>query len=43
MEPLHVAHLEVLLGFRRRIWTLATIAAVFATPAIYIGLAYFRE
>ena len=38
-----IEDVEALLGFRRRIWTLATIAAVFATPAIYIGLAYFRE
>ena len=34
---------ETLLGFRRRIWTLATIAAIFATPALYIGLVYFRQ
>jgi hypothetical protein len=32
-----------LLGFRRRIWTLAAVAAVFATPALYLGLIYFRE
>ena len=38
-----IEDVEVLLGFRRRIWTLATIAAVFATPALYIGLVYFRE
>jgi hypothetical protein len=31
-----------LLRFRRRIWTLASIAAVFATPALYLGLVYFR-
>ena len=30
-------------GCRRRIWTLAAIAAVFATPALYLGLVYFRE
>lgn len=33
----------VLQGFRRRIWTLAAVAAVFATPALYLGLVYFRE
>ena len=38
-----IEDVDVLLGFRRRIWTLATIAAVFATPALSIGLAYFRE
>lgn len=32
-----------LLGFRRRIWTLAGVAAVFATPALYLGLIYFRR
>jgi hypothetical protein len=34
---------DVLLGFRRRIWSLAAVAAVFATPALYLGLIYFRE
>jgi len=34
---------NVLLGFRRRIWSLAAVAAVFATPALYLGLVYFRE
>ena len=38
-----VEDVSVLLGFRRRIWTLAAVAAVFATPALYIGLVYFRE
>ena len=33
---------ETLLGFRRRIWTLAAVATVFATPALFLGLAYFR-
>ena len=32
-----------LLGYRRRIWTLAALAAVSATPALYLGLVYFRE
>jgi len=31
-----------LLGFRRRIWTLAAVATAFATPALYLGLVYFR-
>jgi hypothetical protein len=34
---------NVLLGFRRRIWTLAAVAAAFATPALYLGLTYFRR
>jgi hypothetical protein len=31
---------NVLLGFRRRIWSLAAGGAVFATPALYLGLVY---
>jgi hypothetical protein len=38
-----IEDVEILLGFRRRIWTLAAVAAVFATPALYLGLVYFRE
>ena len=38
-----IEDVNVLLGFRRRIWTLAAVAAVFATPALYLGLGYFRE
>jgi len=38
-----IEDVNVLLGFRRRIWIPAAIAAVFATPALYIGLVYFRE
>jgi hypothetical protein len=34
---------NVLLGFRRRIWSLAAVAAVFAAPALYLGLVYFRD
>ena len=34
---------DTLLGFRRRIWSRAAVAAVFATPALYLGLIYFRE
>jgi hypothetical protein len=38
-----IEDVDVLLRFRWRIWTLAAIAAAFATPALYIGLVYFRE
>jgi hypothetical protein len=38
-----IEDVNVLLGFRRRIWTLAAVAAAFATPALYLGLVYFRE
>jgi hypothetical protein len=34
---------DVLLRLRRRIWTLAALAALFATPALYLGLVYFRQ
>jgi hypothetical protein len=37
-----VEDVNALLGFRRRIWTLAAVAGVFATPALYLGLVYFR-
>ena len=37
-----IEDVNVLLGFRRRIWALAAVAAVFATPALYLGLVYFR-
>ena len=37
-----IEDVNALLGFRRRIWTLAAVAAVFATPALYLGLVYFR-
>ena len=33
---------NTLLRWRRRIWILAAIAAAFATPALYLGLVYFR-
>ena len=39
----HIEDVNRLLGFRRRIWTLAAVAAVFAAPALYLGLVYFRE
>lgn len=38
-----VEDVTLLCGFRRRIWTLAAVAAVFALPALYLGLVYFRE
>jgi hypothetical protein len=34
---------DTLLRFRRRIWSLAAVGAVFAAPALYLGLAYFRR
>ena len=37
-----IEDVNVLLGFRRRIWTLAAVAAIFATPALYLGFVYFR-
>ena len=42
-ERRKIKDVNALLGFRRRIWTLAAVAAVFATPALYLGLVYFRE
>jgi hypothetical protein len=39
----HIEDMNLLLGFRRRIWTLAAVAAIFATPALYLGFVYFRE
>jgi len=37
-----IEDVNALLGFRRRIWSLAAVAAIFATPALYLGLVYFR-
>ena len=37
-----IEDVNVLLAFRRRIWTLAAVAAVFAPTALYLGLVYFR-
>jgi hypothetical protein len=34
---------NVLMGFRRRIWSLAAVGVVFAIPALYLGLVYFRK
>jgi hypothetical protein len=38
-----VKDVNLLLGFRRRIWSLAALGVVFAAPALYIGLVYFRK
>lgn len=38
-----ITDVHALLAFRRRIWTLAAVAAIFAAPALYLGLVYFRE
>lgn len=38
-----VEDVGALLGFRRRIWTLAAVGVIFATPALYLGLVYFRR
>jgi len=37
-----IEDVNALLGWRRRIWTLAAVAAAFAAPAMYLGLVYFR-
>lgn len=34
---------SVLLGFRRRIWTVAAVGVVFGTVALYLGLVHFRQ
>ena len=38
-----IQDVNVLLGFRRRIWSLAAVGGVFATLALYLGLVYFRR
>ncbi len=38
-----IEDVNVLLEFRRRIWSLAAVAAVFATPALYLELVYFPQ
>ena len=38
-----IEDVNVLLGFRRRIWGLAAVGVVLATPALYLGLVYFRR
>ena len=42
-ERRRIQDVDALLGFRRRIWSLAAVAAIFATPALYLGLVYFRQ
>jgi hypothetical protein len=42
-ERRRIEDVNELLRFRRRIWTLAAVAAVFATPALYLGLVHFRQ
>ena len=37
-----IKDVNVLLGFRRRIWSVAAVGVIFATPALYLGLVYFR-
>jgi hypothetical protein len=38
-----IEDVNALLGYRRRIWSLAAVGVVFATPALYLGLVYFRR
>src|SRR5215468_10827099 len=38
-----IEDVKVLLGFRRRIWSLAAVGGVFGTFALYLGLVYFRR
>jgi len=38
-----IEDVNVLLGYRRRIWSLAAVGAIFASPALYLGLVYFRQ
>jgi len=38
-----IQDVNLLLSYRRRIWTLAAVASVFATVALYLGLVYFRR
>ena len=38
-----IEDVKLLLGFRRRIWTLAAVGVVFGTVALYLGLVYFRR
>ena len=38
-----IEDVKVLLGLRRRIWSLAAVGVVSATPALYLGLVYFRQ
>ena len=36
-----IEDMKVLLGFRRRIWSLAAVGAAFGTLALYLGLVHF--
>ena len=38
-----IEDVKVLVGFRRRIWSLAAVGVVFGTLALYLGLVYFRR
>ena len=38
-----IEDVKVLLGFRRRIWSLAAAGVVFGILALYLGLVYFRR
>jgi hypothetical protein len=38
-----IEDVNVLLGYRRRIWSLAAVGVIFASPALYLGLVYFRQ
>ena len=38
-----IENVDALLGYRRRIWSLAAVGAIFSTPALYLGLVYFRK
>jgi hypothetical protein len=38
-----IEDVSVLLGYRRRTWSLAAVGAIFASPALYLGLVYFRK
>jgi hypothetical protein len=38
-----IEDVNVLLGFRRRIWSTAAVGTVFGMLALYLGLTYFRR
>lgn len=38
-----IEDVDVLLGFRRRIWGTAAVGVVFGTLALYLGLVHFRR
>ena len=43
MQRRRIEDVNVLLGFRRRIWSTAAVGTIFGTLALYLGLAYFRR